>query len=391
MPTANKKAKRKTKKATLLWYKNVDWATASFLLGLPVFAAVAVPVYFYLEGGHWGLLPLFLVYYWLTTLSITAGYHRYLAHRAYEVKPWLKFFFLFFGAPTAFQGSALEWCSDHRRHHQEVDTDLDPYNIKRGFFYAHLGWMLEKDHPQRVQYFSPDLLADKMVRLQHRYYISIAIFNCFLVPMLIGWSFGTALGGLLIGGVLRLILAHHATFFINSLCHTLGRQPYQECNTAKDSLIMAFLTQGEGYHNFHHKFSGDYRNGIRWYHWDPTKWFILFLYITGLARNLKTTPSVLIFRARLKMEGERLLVKGVSQEKLELLKDKIFETQTKIKILKKEYYAFKKQWKHTQNARLRLMRMEYKKAKLEFQMALAEWQCLEKGGGYPWGVPQGLN
>lgn len=364
----------------LPWYKNPDWVSSFFLLGIPALMAVWIPIYFWFNDWHWGLLALFLVFYVMTTLSITAGYHRFLAHRAYDGNKLLKFFFIFIGGPAAFQGSALEWCSDHRRHHTEVDTDQDPYNIKRGFFYAHLGWMLEADNPMRSSWYGPDLKKDKWVMFQHRHYILIAISACFLLPMAIGWTFGAPIGGLIIGGGLRLVLAHHATFFINSLCHTFGRQPYNDNNSAKDSFIMAVLTQGEGYHNFHHRFAGDYRNGIRWYDYDPTKWFIQIMSLIGWARNLKVTSPTHILKAKLGMDEIRLLRHGVSQEKLLVLKKRVEEAQIRFRELKAEYRAYKKQWKHTQNNRLDQMKRDYRNAKHEFKLAWQDWQEFKRYG-----------
>ena len=138
-----------------------------------------------------------------------------------------------------------------------------------------MGWMLEdQQYPPNPEAYVRDLQRDPIVAFQHKYYGSIAIFMCFFLPMGLGWLFGSALGGLAVVGVLRLVLVHHATFFINSLCHTWGARTFTDQHTAKDSAIVALFTFGEGYHNFHHTFANDYRNAVRWYHWDPTKWLI---------------------------------------------------------------------------------------------------------------------
>src|SRR6185312_3004705 len=113
----------------------------------------------------------------------------------------------------------------------------------------------------------------------------IAILMGFVLPTALGWMVGgwwTALGSLLIAGVARVVFVHHMTFFINSMCHTLGRQPYSSRCTARDSALMAWLTFGEGYHNFHHEYQHDYRNGVKPWQFDPTKWCIWLLYKTGL-------------------------------------------------------------------------------------------------------------
>jgi stearoyl-CoA desaturase (delta-9 desaturase) len=115
---------------------------------------------------------------------------------------------------------------------------------------------------------------------------------------------GSFLGGIAIGGFLRLVLVHHSTFFINSLCHVIGSQTYSKEHSARDSFVMALLTYGEGYHNFHHTFPSDYRNGIKWYHFDPTKWLIKTLTVVGLAEKLKKAPERLINEAKAKVMQE---------------------------------------------------------------------------------------
>jgi stearoyl-CoA desaturase (delta-9 desaturase) len=121
----------------------------------------------------------------------------------------------------------------------------------------------------------------------------------FLVPTLIASSWGDAIGGLLLAGFLRLMIQYHSTFSINSIAHTLGRRPYSTAVSARDSFITAILTLGEGYHNYHHRFPGDYRNGIRYFHFDPTKWWIWLMSKIGAARDLKRVPRDVIQRARL--------------------------------------------------------------------------------------------
>ena len=110
---------------------------------------------------------------------------------------------------------------------------------------------------------------------------------------------------LILAGVLRLVWSHHVTFFINSLAHMWGSRPYTEENTARDNPVLAVLTYGEGYHNFHHIFTHDYRNGVRWWQWDPSKWLIGGLEFTGLTRRLKRTPVIHIQRALLTMQFNR--------------------------------------------------------------------------------------
>jgi len=240
-------------------------------------------------------------------LSITGGYHRLWAHRAYQAHGSLKLFYVLFGA-MAFQNSILIWASTHRIHHRHVDdVDHDPYSINRGLWYAHLGWML-RDYPSaRLDYSNArDLLDDKLVMFQHRYYLPLALFMNIGFPFLLGLAFGDAMGWLMVGGLLRLVVNHHVTFLINSLAHYWGRRPYTIENTARDNDLIALLTYGEGYHNYHHLFQWDYRNGVRWWQFDPTKWMIASLSWIGVTRNLKRVPEFRIQRAMLQRQFERV-------------------------------------------------------------------------------------
>ena len=133
---------------------------------------------------------------------------------------------------------------------------------------------------------------------QHKYYWLIAIGLTFVLPMLLGFLYERPFGALLWGGFLRLTLVHHSTFLINSLCHYTGKQPFESNSTARDSWWVAFLTFGEGFHNFHHKFQWDYRNGIRWYDFDPGKWAIKFLSFFKLTSNIRKVDEYKILQAR---------------------------------------------------------------------------------------------
>lgn len=236
-------------------------------------------------------------------ISITAGYHRLWSHRSYEAH-WLVRLLLAIGGAFATQNSILHWASDHRLHHTHVDDNLkDPYSAKQGFWYSHLGWMLrEYDiNPNKDYQNCKDLKKDPIVMYQHRHYLVLVLGLNFGLPLLLGIWHGDILGMLLMAGVARLAISHHFTFLINSLAHIWGKQPYSDNNSSKDNTIIAFLTLGEGYHNYHHSFQRDYRNGIRWWHFDPTKWLIQSLALLGLTKNLYRTPVEYIETARAKM------------------------------------------------------------------------------------------
>src|SRR5260370_15709784 len=213
-------------------------------------------------------------------------------------------FYLFFGS-MALQNSALKWSSDHRDHHRHVDKDWDPYSIKRGGLWAHILWLFYKE-PVVLSYDNvPDLKANRLVLWQFRLNNWIGIVVGLGLPALIGVLSGRPLGGVLWGGLLGVALVHHTTFMVNSVAHLYGTRPYTEENSPRDNGLLAFVTNGEGYHNFHHKFPSDFRNGVRWYQWDPTKWLITSLGFVGLARDLRKTPNAVIEKSRLRMKLQK--------------------------------------------------------------------------------------
>ena len=223
----------------------------------------------------------------------------------------------------AAQNSILWWSSSHRVHHKYVDKDWDPYNIQRGFWWAHILWIFYRNE-QRDDTFAnaPDLLANPIVMWQHRWHKVILIVGGFGIPTLIGAVFGDPLAGLLWGGFLRLAVIHHTTFFVNSLAHQLGKPLFNSEVSARDNWIVALLTLGEGYHCFHHRFPADFRNGIRWYQWDPAKWLIGALRIAGMARNLLATPLPQIEQARMRAALR------VVEPKMASLQDKLADGST---------------------------------------------------------------
>ena len=281
----------------------INWIPATILVATPIAAAIITPWYLFthqVSAPVWGVFGAFMVW---TGISITAGYHRLLSHRAYKAHPIVKNFLLL-GSTFAVQGSAFDWVSGHRSHHRHVDDRLeDPYSAKRGFFFSHMGWMLRNYPSGKFDYKNiPDLLKDRTLQIQHKYYgLWVAALNIGVVAA-IGWLLGDVWGTLIIVGLLRLVLTHHFTFFINSLCHMFGNRPYTDTNTARDNFILAIFTWGEGYHNYHHFFQYDYRNGVKWWQYDPTKWLIAGLSKLGLTSELRTVDDATIKHAEVQMQ-----------------------------------------------------------------------------------------
>jgi stearoyl-CoA desaturase (delta-9 desaturase) len=271
-----------------------------------------VPWYGFTFGYSTAAWVWFAALLYANGLAITGGYHRLWSHRTYDSHWSLRFIYMILGA-MALQNSVLVWASGHRMHHQYVDDgDRDPYSASRGLWFSHIGWMLRRYPSGEVDFSNVrDLQKDPLVAFQHRYYYPLAIGLNVLLPLALGWLHGDLWGVFLLAGVLRLVVSHHFTFLINSVAHAFGRQPYTDENSARDNGWLAFLTYGEGYHNFHHQFAHDYRNGIHWWQWDPSKWIICSLSWVGITRKLRRTPAVTIQRARLAMQFRRV------QERLE--------------------------------------------------------------------------
>lgn len=203
-----------------------------------------------------------------------------------------------FGAGQ-FQWSIIWWVQHHRAHHRYLDSDKDPYNARRGLFYSHIGWLIGFTPATWGPVDIADVECDPVAVWQQRYYAILAPFAGLVVPTYIAqlicedWQ-----GGLLYAGLFRLYIQTHVTFLVNSVSHWSGTQPYSTSHTARDNFFVALLTSGEGYHNFHHRFPSDYRNGVHWYAFDLSKWVIWICERLGLVSRLTRTPQEHIERAR---------------------------------------------------------------------------------------------
>ncbi|WP_133469746.1 acyl-CoA desaturase [Paraglaciecola marina] len=308
-------------------------------------ALILVPIEAILNGFDGFEIAACIILIYFSGMSITAGYHRLWSHKAFEANSIVKSV-LAIGGAMALQNSILHWSSDHRVHHKNVDdNERDPYSAKKGFWFSHMGWMLREYQRHRYADYNNcrDLQKDKVVMWQHNNYLAIMLTANFGIPMLLGWLNGDIWGMLLLAGVFRLVVVHHVTFFINSLAHIWGRQPYTDANSARDNDVLAFFTFGEGYHNYHHIFEYDYRNGIKWWQFDPTKWLIRSLAYLGLAKNLRRCPEERIEKAKVAMQL-KLAKEKVS--KLQNAEEILIRVQKEYELLAQrmtEYYAAKKQ------------------------------------------------
>lgn len=288
--------------------RKFNWSSGLFIIGYHLLIIALLPLYLCHAFPSAGILLISLLLLYATGLSITGGYHRLFSHSTYKVHKVVEVIYLFFGT-MATQGSALRWAHDHRLHHAHVDTDKDPYSVKKGFWYAHLFWMFYKQPPVEERIVS-DLMRNKLLVFQNKYYEILMVATNALVALLIGFISGDYFGAFLFTWLIRLFFLHHFTWFINSLAHYWGHQNYSTEHSAVDNYLISMLTFGEGYHNYHHTFAGDYRNGIRWYHFDPSKWIIWGLSKVGLAHGLKraneTRISILMIEEHKKALLEKL-------------------------------------------------------------------------------------
>jgi len=281
----------------------VNWIPALWILSTPmlaIYGAFTTPLQI-------NTFILALIGYMTAGLGITVGYHRMFAHRAFDAR-WPTRLFILLCGTSAFQGSCLWWARDHRAHHRYVDTDKDPYNSLRGLFWAHMGWLLVKQDKAAVgKADCADLEADPLLAFQEKYYLPLSTLLAIVLPVLIaGLGWGDWRGGFFFACIARSVLVLQSTFCVNSLAHYVGDLTFSDVHTPRDSYWVSLVTFGEGYHNFHHEFPYDYRNGVDWYAYDPSKWTIWLFSFFGLTFDLKRFPTNEIEKGRLQMSQKRL-------------------------------------------------------------------------------------
>ncbi|GLG96654.1 Acyl-CoA Delta(11) desaturase [Gryllus bimaculatus] len=242
-----------------------------------------------------------LVYAHLAGLGITAGAHRLWAHRSYKAT-WPLRFFLMICQTIAFQNHIYEWVRDHRVHHKYTDTDADPHNSRRGFFFSHMGWLMLRKHPhvrERGQKLDmSDLEADSIVMWQRRYYIPLMVMWCFGIPSWIpSFFWGEQLYVAYYVTLARYTFQLHATWLVNSAAHIWGMRPYDKNISPTQNLGVAIVSLGEGWHNYHHVFPWDYKTAeLGNYGTNMTAGFIDCCAKLGLAYNLKSVANEYIRR-----------------------------------------------------------------------------------------------
>lgn len=349
-------------------------STFAAIAGYHLLLLVLVPIYF--REFNFATFVLYFVTFVLSGFSITAAHHRLFAHKTYNASPAWEWFWLFMSA-LAGQMSALSWSNDHRVHHSHVDTDKDPYNINRGFWYAHVGWLFVNDQIPINERISSDLLKNPRVMFQHNYYgwiflgVNTAVFG-------IGCLFMSPMASFLGCVLLRIFTIHHCTWFINSLAHIWGSRTYSKEQTAADNALLAVLTFGEGYHNYHHTIANDYRNGIRWFHFDPTKWLIWTASKIGLVSELRWVHNIRIQQTLVKNDKHLLLdrIRHEIDESAAELRMKLEELSKTFEAKSAELMKAYRELKVATEERKRILLVEIKRLRRELKEAWNSWVSL---------------
>lgn len=358
--------------------KGFNWVPGLFIIGYHLILVGILPFYFLHHTPSWKLISGSFVLFYLAGLGITVGYHRLYSHTTYKINAVVEWVVLFFGT-MAIQGSVIRWSFDHRHHHAFVDTDADPYSIKKGFWYAHVLWLFEKQKEVDPKVVS-DLWRRPLLRFQHRYYGLLMVLTNALAFVAIGAFCQDYLGAFVFALLVRMFFGHHFTWFINSLAHTWGARTFCKELSAVDNCIIALLTFGEGYHNYHHTFAYDYRNGIRWFHFDPTKWIIWTLSKCGLTKQLRRVENHQI-EEKILLESKKILLQKVPpsfQLKREEWEQKVtsfcengLAKLNQVKKLRQAYQELKKTGH--KDHRLHDLKLELKSLKKSLKEDLRKW------------------
>lgn len=363
--------------------KTFNYSTFIFLASYHLLLIIGLPLYFYWKGAPSLSLCLWsLAILACSNLSITAGYHRLFAHKTYQASLPVRLVLLFFGT-LSLQESVIRWSFEHRIHHAKVDTKDDPYSITKGFWYAHVLWLF--DSPMKINKKTvSDLYQDPWLKYQHEHYVALTTIFQVLVLAFLTSVCQDFWGALIIGTLLRWFLCHHSTWFINSLAHWWGSKSYCKELSAVDNYLLSLVTFGEGYHNYHHSFPNDYRNGIAWYHFDPTKWLIFTLDKLGLASKLKRN-SLLSIRKRQILKDQHLLIEKIRssvylkkdylEQKIEHSSQKLLEELSKLHATMKAYKEAKKA-APSNAAYLKDLKKQLKELDYRFKQDWKQWTKL---------------
>lgn len=271
----------------------IQYPALAFLAFIHVLALAALP-YLYFYGLSGVEIAYHVIGYFLGGFGITALYHRSWTHNSVTFARPVEYALAVCSVLIP-QMPARQWISTHILHHHHVDTELDPYNIRRGFWWAHFEWIILAPVPPIVL---PARLNDNpVIEWQERNYYTISTLINLLIPVGLSIAAGAPWWGGALVSALRLVVTSHVVYSVNSVCHKWGTRPFSGDNSARDVWWFPFAL-GEQYHNYHHAFPRDYRHGVRRFDFDPTKWLIDGLVAVGLARNLFKMPDRRIEEAK---------------------------------------------------------------------------------------------
>ncbi|HKN98138.1 MAG TPA: acyl-CoA desaturase [Pseudonocardiaceae bacterium] len=252
------------------------WAQLAVYLfvAVPMIGLVAAIPFAWGWGLSWVDVVLAVVFFYVSGLGVTVGYHRHFTHSSFKAKRWLRVVLAVCGG-MAVQGPVIIWVADHRRHHAFSDREGDPHSpwlfgtsplaIAKGFWHAHMGWLFDRDLTNK-QRFAPDLLADQdIVRVSKLFWLTTIA--TVALPTLLGglitWSWWGALTAFFWAGLVRIAVLHHVTWSTNSICHMLGERPFAARDRSANFWPLAVLSFGESWHNLHHADPTCARHGVR--------------------------------------------------------------------------------------------------------------------------------
>ena len=276
-----------------------DRLITALVTALPILALGFVAWQLWDEALRWSDVIVFLVLYLGFGLGVTVGFHRLLTHRSFETTRWMRFLFGVLGS-AAIEGPAIAWVADHRKHHAFSDREGDPHSphvghgvglrgALCGLAHAHVGWLFIHTQRGAKRRYAPDLLADPIVCLVDRTFVvwaALGLAVAFGLGVAIGHSLTAGVTGLLWGGAVRMLVVHHVTYSINSLCHFFGRQRFATDDESRNLLWLAVPSFGEAWHNNHHAFPTSAAHGLRRFEVDPSALVIRGLEKLGLAWNV---------------------------------------------------------------------------------------------------------
>jgi stearoyl-CoA desaturase (Delta-9 desaturase) len=272
---------------------------------VPFLALGVVAWQVWAELLHWSDIAVFAILYVATALSVTVGFHRLFTHRSFATTRWMRGLLAAMGS-AAIEGPVISWVADHRKHHAFADIEGDPHSphvdhgvgwrgALRGLAHAHVGWLFIHTQRGARKRYAPDLIADPVVSWVDRTFVFWALGGlgaAFGLGWLIGGTLTAALTGLLWGGAVRVLVVHHVTYSINSLCHFFGRQRFDTGDESRNLAWLSVLSLGEAWHNNHHAFPTSAAHGLRWYEVDVSGLVIRGLERVGLAWDVvRIDPS----------------------------------------------------------------------------------------------------